>query len=963
FSKWGIDEDQQTLLIELKNGQLHFSVCVVDQQQKIHRLSWFSSSTVQYGGDYHLAFTIEIETEKTSEVEHSQDITVVQQQASIPSMPDKKEKEKEKKKNDTTASVHTATNHISLHKTKKMFPIVNFYLNGKKGVLTLNPENQKRVESQSLMLQQSTCALCFGLRYPDLEEASTIQNPIREVKLARFRLWRDLPLKPENLCNNFESDEQSHAIAVWPMDEREGVEVTDVKGKHHGCLSRSDARGAYPPLNTLKVFINTREVRTQSCSFDPLNGEAGYLYLGGSPAAKHVYKGSIGELRVWSCVKTAEELCRMAYTPVKKNETNLAFCAQDLDTVKREEAVDLPVGLDAPELSPYALKTFQEQQNIYRVTRDAASIEVAEVPEMELRGGQTPQSYLQRTYFLQHGETGKLHKGYCVGSLETKHIGQTQTDPSILGFIEGPPPVPGENLTFPYWEDRTQVNAYTDCSQVVLNRSSTQSVTVSNQTHQSTSASFSSSMGVGTDIAAYAGFISNSAKVFSLDASAGVTASLETGSQKTDSQKVAVTNSSLISDRLGIRGKWVDKNRANLDPVEQRIYEHYGRRWKPHNYGYALVSSATAEVWASFLRGTNQMVDLRAIPNPSIPEDRNIIMFKMNDAKVEVGRLDEKIGVIPLNKGPSYYQPEQAYALIKKITEDQRRIEANLVEPNKHAQEVGVIPKVGLVNSYTWTQLGGLHAEEMQFTASLDQVHEGGHHFQVGSGLFADFELSAVGAKTSIGLEFTATHLRQVARSHAKTASSGHAMNIEIKPEGTLEKYDPDKREWQDTIPDGRVVTYRFKAFYLQPEGENYTELRKLVDPEWLHSSDPDATLFRSALRVEKAVWRIFYRVTFIRRKMSRGQSQQIGDDSNPPLPPGAIRDNLLLVSLLHQSKQKPDENRIRKLCEQYKITGDDVEVVIKKIERYLDLLGRSKTYEKKLLIPDRQAAIDQMMK
>ena len=49
--------------------------------------------------------------------------------------------------------------------------------------------------------------------------------------------------------------------------------------------------------------------------------------------------------------------------------------------------------------------------------------------------------------------------GFKVGDLDLTYIGQAQSNPTLIGYIEGPPPVPSENATRPYY---TSPYAYTN---------------------------------------------------------------------------------------------------------------------------------------------------------------------------------------------------------------------------------------------------------------------------------------------------------------------------------------------------------------------------------------------------------------------------------------------------------------------------------------------------------------------
>ena len=61
-------------------------------------------------------------------------------------------------------------------------------------------------------------------------------------------------------------------------------------------------------------------------------------------------------------------------------------------------------------------------------------------------------SVMKRGYFYVDaaGRT-RLQLGYKVGDLDTIYVGQVQSKPTIIGFIEGGPPIPSENQTLTYW--------------------------------------------------------------------------------------------------------------------------------------------------------------------------------------------------------------------------------------------------------------------------------------------------------------------------------------------------------------------------------------------------------------------------------------------------------------------------------------------------------------------------------
>ena len=69
-----------------------------------------------------------------------------------------------------------------------------------------------------------------------------------------------------------------------------------------------------------------------------------------------------------------------------------------------------------------------------------------------------------------------LLTGYKVGNLITEWIGQAQFDPQVIGYIEGAPPVPSENLTEGYYSTSRTFNG---SSEVTVNESESVNYSVS----------------------------------------------------------------------------------------------------------------------------------------------------------------------------------------------------------------------------------------------------------------------------------------------------------------------------------------------------------------------------------------------------------------------------------------------------------------------------------------------------
>ncbi|MGB8690142.1 MAG: LamG domain-containing protein, partial [Microcoleus sp.] len=145
----------------------------------------------------------------------------------------------------------------------------------------------------------------------------------------------------------------------------------------------------------------------------------------------------------------------------------------------------------------------------------------------------------------------------------------------------------------------------------------------------------------------------------------------------------SITSSSSLSmtDKLELRGT----------PEENPKFPHLGNRFIPKNIGYALVVSATADVFVTRLARSRKMIGYQVLPVDGIPPDVNTITFLMNPAYTMNGSLDGMTGSsatsdrffkhVPEMRSQygslypaSYYRLQEAYDLKRQIeAEDKRR--------------------------------------------------------------------------------------------------------------------------------------------------------------------------------------------------------------------------------------------------------------------------------------------------
>src|SRR6185369_4203024 len=77
-------------------------------------------------------------------------------------------------------------------------------------------------------------------------------------------------------------------------------------------------------------------------------------------------------------------------------------------------------------------------------------------------------SVMKRCYASTCDAAAQLITGYTIGDLDTVYAGQVQTQPSLICYIEGAPPIPSENQTNPWWTEINYLNTYADTASVKL---------------------------------------------------------------------------------------------------------------------------------------------------------------------------------------------------------------------------------------------------------------------------------------------------------------------------------------------------------------------------------------------------------------------------------------------------------------------------------------------------------------
>jgi hypothetical protein len=510
-------------------------------------------------------------------------------------------------------------------------------------VMKFDGVNSYITASKSLMNNLSTFTLEGWVKALSLPEGKTIslfgQNDVMEfgIDCQKLVVWtKD--------CGNW-----FHADAVYPLHEWHHVAVV---GNGTNVLLYLDG-----------VPIKTGGSQTQNygTSSDPFQIGAG-VWSGGKT---DLFNGNIAEVRIWEVARTQAEIQADAYKRLSGKEPNLV-AYYPLNEIRLEgstrKVLDL-VGNNHGTV--YEAVTVDD--NTLPIGSDA--LVSAEYSTVTLESSTKTKVAIMRRFFAYPTANGvTLLPDKRIETLELKWIGNAQFAPTLLGYIEGPPPVPSENLTLS--------DDYNGATSVELTIS--EDVAFSWNRAQDSGLGANAEVFVGGDTEMNAG-LGLTTKIGAMRA--GFKGNLDFSYQFQNESSITSSSSLSMTDKLELRGT----------PEETTKFPHLGTRFIPKNIGYALVVSALADVFVTRLARSGRMVGYQVQPVDGIPPDVNTITFLMNPAYTMNGSLDGMTGSIATSDRffkhvpemrsqygslypASYYRLKEAYDLKRQIeAEDKRR--------------------------------------------------------------------------------------------------------------------------------------------------------------------------------------------------------------------------------------------------------------------------------------------------
>jgi Concanavalin A-like lectin/glucanases superfamily/PLAT/LH2 domain len=680
------------------------------------------------------------------------------------------------------------------------------------------------------------------------------------------------------------------------------------------------------------IYLNGNLVASGTVSDGPDIALTG-LYIGQSQS--NFWKGAIDDFRIWNVVRTADQIKANMNQRLSGGEVGLVGYwrfNEGCGTVVRDRTSNANHGnfqgaptwivSNAPVVPPYIFSTAPISDDTCQVRSALAGIKTAYHDFLDTQPGVQEYGDLQydsannligvhkRCYSYVKDGQWQLITGFKVGNLITEWLCQVQTSPQLIGFIEGSPPVPSENLTK---KDPTRSEDYAAASAIELTDAQSTTYTYSSSRDKGFDTSMELFIGLGFKSKTLAGIgLATSAE--ENDRKFGAKRTLESSYGWLEDSSTGVGRITTKASKLEMQGYWENENAL--------AYPKMGRRFVPENLGFALVQSETADMFALRLAHNNALVSLQMRPNPDIPKDWNLITFPLNPRYVKQGTLDGKIGfeVDPdypnakvYSSNSSYFKPIEAYNLKNRIRREEEALKTQYdqfdagrlgrresavhftsgdLAVGNSVEKLPKLHKRNLVNTYVWTWSGGLFAETQEVMDVQQETTGGSYAFKGMAGAAWDVAISL--SKALIATEgnlMFGGHLNLTVTKDV-TSETSFALNVEMDVERDIYEETPDgkvvmdlsdpKRPKPKLLP-GKVNAYRFMSFYLEPQIRNFDEFfGRVVDPIWLsQSSDPDAVALRQARQIEKKppCWRILHRVTFVSRVLP-----EFPDPTAPPL-------------------------------------------------------------------------------
>ena len=532
-----------------------------------------------------------------------------------------------------------------------------------------------------------------GLNFRNGPDIVRLDRPLALGDDWSVEAWFQYPLPRTNYCNSLinltavEISVRENMLGIWfPGFMDCGFDVTRLAhGWHHltvvasgsGVTSTTSFYIDGQCVGDLRTTANLRagsQARLDEIKGLVLKAAATVTTIGNNGGGDKQF-GRIAEVRLWALALKPEEVAANSRALLTGREPGLA-AYYPMTEAQQNQLRDASGRGNHGTITGAAWVALDAA--IGRLPGEARgeAMVVAEYDTIGLRpGGAGMMALMRRAVAVETARGVRLLSEQRVEELDLRWVGNAQFQPTLLGYIEGPPPVPSENLTLSA--------TYNGAAAVELSTSED----VSFQWNRAKDEKFASATDffLGTDMkknvvagTPFFGFTSDVAK---LKLGGKLAFGGATGTAR--SSTIAAQSSLKMTDRLELRG--------TLE--EQPRFPQLGSRFIPKNVGYALVVSGLADVFITSLKGSGRMVGYEVVPNTDIPPDVNTVSFLINPAYTMTGSLDGMTGSKPTSDRffghvpelraqygsrypASYYRLKEAYDLKQQIAQQDKNREA-----------------------------------------------------------------------------------------------------------------------------------------------------------------------------------------------------------------------------------------------------------------------------------------------
>ena len=330
--------------------------------------------------------------------------------------------------------------------------------------------------------------------------------------LGQLQFWNTAPtiqqLFPENYPRIPKLSVTNGIVGQWNFRDQEGFLAKDAVGGNDGTLSTSAMWRTLSSTSKFQVFSNGVAIGSTIPFTDPFSsGTTNQLCLGSLGSSVEGLTGELAQLSLYDSVRSMEEIQAQQFIPRSGFERDLIACwnfsegGKDITGGKNNASPEIPssrlISSDAPlsNEGPYV-------QNVYGgITTEYSQstpgkIAVGNYFDVSNPGTNSQNAVLKRQYILDPNHTSS--RPIQIGELDLIFVGQVQTDPTLIGYIEGAPPVPSENLTRPYYlsPSGAPYMKYLDTSTVSLVQESTEEVSFSSTSNSATEVNVSGAFGI-----------------------------------------------------------------------------------------------------------------------------------------------------------------------------------------------------------------------------------------------------------------------------------------------------------------------------------------------------------------------------------------------------------------------------------------------------------------------------------